>query len=295
MSLIRPTDSSGSGAPAPSLAARRPGHEVMHHLLQKLEEGSHGTRVPLELQSWYAGAQGEIHVGQELATLSSEWQVFHSIPAGRTADIDHLLIGPPGIFVINTKCHRGSRVRVGTHAVWINGGQENGYQRSLLNRTAHVRALLEPRFDLQDAIRPLLVFVDAASLAPSGPQEVDAVTSAALVSFLSRQPARISAGLVHAIAQVVSRPETWSRPRSVLDEPDPTPRFLSLSPAAPTRPSLPAPQPSRDHAGRRPGRRRVPLQRVLPRVLGLVGLVAAPVLGLIGLPLFVAIVQMLAR
>ncbi|MGA5029945.1 nuclease-related domain-containing protein [Streptomyces cellulosae] len=36
---------------------------------------------------------------------SQGWRALHSIPLANKVDIDHLLIGPGGVFSINTKHH----------------------------------------------------------------------------------------------------------------------------------------------------------------------------------------------
>jgi hypothetical protein len=80
-----------------------------------------GVRLDPGARSWYTGALGEIEVGRMLAGLGPEWFVRHSIPIGAdTKDVDHLVIGPGGVFAINTKHHRGASVWVGDHVLRIN-------------------------------------------------------------------------------------------------------------------------------------------------------------------------------
>jgi hypothetical protein len=63
-------------------------------------------RRPSEWDSWWKGLAGERRVGAELNRLGRHgWRVLHSIPLANKADIDHLLIGPGGVFSINTKHH----------------------------------------------------------------------------------------------------------------------------------------------------------------------------------------------
>ncbi len=52
------------------------------------------------------GASGEEHVGRVLGQLSSRWIVLHDVALGR-GNVDHIAIGPPGIFAIETKSHPG--------------------------------------------------------------------------------------------------------------------------------------------------------------------------------------------
>ncbi len=53
--------------------------------------------------AWYRGALGERRVGRILAGLGRGWRVLHAVPQGDgDATIDHLVIGPPGVFTLTT-------------------------------------------------------------------------------------------------------------------------------------------------------------------------------------------------
>jgi hypothetical protein len=53
------------------------------------------------------GASAEEHVGGLLEGLAGwEWRVIHDASFGR-GNIDHILIGPPGAFTVETKSHPG--------------------------------------------------------------------------------------------------------------------------------------------------------------------------------------------
>ena len=61
--------------------------------------------------SWHTGAVGEHLVADTLSKLPVGWHVFHSIPVGTTdADVDHVVVGPGGVFTISTKHHSGKKV-----------------------------------------------------------------------------------------------------------------------------------------------------------------------------------------
>jgi hypothetical protein len=62
--------------------------------------------VPV-VERWSRGATGEEHVGALLDSLSDQgWRPIHDVSLGR-GNIDHILIGPGGIFTIETKSHPG--------------------------------------------------------------------------------------------------------------------------------------------------------------------------------------------
>lgn len=78
-------------------------------------------RVHTEERAWRKGAEGEEAVGRRLAKLPEGWQVLHDLTIGsQGANLDHLVVGPPGVFTVNTKHHTG-RVTVYERAILHNG------------------------------------------------------------------------------------------------------------------------------------------------------------------------------
>ena len=63
--------------------------------------------LPFEVERWLIGAQAEERTADILSVLGDEWECWHDISVA-SANIDHLLIGPPGIVVIDTKAWGGS-------------------------------------------------------------------------------------------------------------------------------------------------------------------------------------------
>jgi Nuclease-related domain len=72
------------------------------------------------------GATGEEQVGALLDELAGrEWRVIHDVNLGR-GNVDHILIGPAGVFTIETKSHPGP-VRVGrVHGRTLSQAQAQG-------------------------------------------------------------------------------------------------------------------------------------------------------------------------
>jgi len=59
------------------------------------------------VQAWWDGRTGEMTVASILAPLMSEgYEVLHDLDIGR-GNVDHVVIGPTGIFAIETKAWRG--------------------------------------------------------------------------------------------------------------------------------------------------------------------------------------------
>ena len=69
------------------------------------------ARLERSAYAWEAGAAGERATGEVLADLQATgWFVMHDLawPGRQKANIDHLVVGPGGIFVIDTKNWSGS-------------------------------------------------------------------------------------------------------------------------------------------------------------------------------------------
>jgi hypothetical protein len=83
------------------------------------------------------GAQAEEHVGSLLEQLPREqWRVIHDASFGH-GNVDHILIGPTGIYTLETKSHPGP-VRVGrVHGATVRQAQA---QRAAVERVTRMKA-----------------------------------------------------------------------------------------------------------------------------------------------------------
>ena len=52
--------------------------------------------------TWRLGAEGESWTADEVAKLGSAWRTVHAVGIG-LGDVDHVVIGPPGVFALETK------------------------------------------------------------------------------------------------------------------------------------------------------------------------------------------------
>ncbi|WP_405890719.1 NERD domain-containing protein [Streptomyces sp. NBC_00133] len=152
------------------LAANRPGAE-----LQRLLDTSGPGKIertlawllrrPSAMQSWRTGLVAEKRVGSELNRLMRQgWHVLHSVPLPRDVDIDHLLIGPGGVFSINTKRHPGKAVWVGDDMVRVNRGKPQPHVLKSRAEAKRVQRVLEAHCDFSVPVQPVLVFVDVNEL-----------------------------------------------------------------------------------------------------------------------------------
>lgn len=86
-----------------------------HWVMSALFEGPNHVLV------WHRGAIGEEETAKTLASLPSSFVVLHDRTIPRSsANIDHIAIGPPGVFVIETKRLSG-RLTVRGDEVFVAG------------------------------------------------------------------------------------------------------------------------------------------------------------------------------
>ncbi|MFF4287034.1 nuclease-related domain-containing protein [Streptomyces sp. NPDC001633] len=190
--------------PADDLAVNPPGR-ALRDLLAESGPGlmervvSRLLRRPSEWDSWRKGLAGERRVGAELNRLGRHgWRVLHSVPLANKVDIDHLLIGPGGVFSINTKHHHQRAVWVGDDSVKVDHGKPAPYARKSRAEAKRVARVLERYCDFPVPVEPVLVFVGVTEL------KVVATQLDARV-YQERQ-------YRHSLrSQAFSRPTRWSR------------------------------------------------------------------------------------
>ena len=116
--------------------------------------------------TWRQGVRGEQQVGRALdnATLRTRgWSVLHGITRNaRGTDVDHLLIGPGGIFSINAKFHEGKKVWLSEHAIWV-GGKATHHLRDARSEATKVKELLDAAYPSPREVTPVVVIAGSSS------------------------------------------------------------------------------------------------------------------------------------
>ena len=89
------------------------------------------------VESFYKGARGEEKIAGILATLPDAYHVFNDFTVGRN-HVDHVVVGPGGVFAIETKCWNG-KVTVEDGHVLLDGQLPD---RSPLNQAVREATLV---------------------------------------------------------------------------------------------------------------------------------------------------------
>lgn len=119
------------------------------------------------LHSFMKGARGEEWVARILSFLPASYRVYHGVPerAGKIrsgGDYDHVVVGPTGIFLIETKNWEG-RIQVQDGQILYNGERPT---RPPIDQVKEAASVL--RQDLRRSVhhgldvQPVLCFVDAS-------------------------------------------------------------------------------------------------------------------------------------
>ncbi len=172
------------------------------------------VRPSKEGLSWIRGIRGELLMARRLERLGPEWTVLHSVPVGeRGSDIDHLLVGPAGVFPINAKRHVDKRVSVGEHLIFVDGHRTEHVRNSALEAT-RVEAVLR-RNSIVAPILPVVAISGAKQIsgrreATWKGQRVGVVAVDGLVSRLRRRPPKLSERDVARISYLFRDSATWT-------------------------------------------------------------------------------------
>ncbi len=62
---------------------------------------------PQHTRAWLKGAEGEMALGRMLDAVPSSWALHDRAIPGSRANIDHVLVAPSGVFVIDAKLYAG--------------------------------------------------------------------------------------------------------------------------------------------------------------------------------------------
>jgi hypothetical protein len=140
-----------------------------------------------DAERWERGAKGERKVGAALEDLGGDWHVLHDISLGR-GNIDHILVGPGGVFTVETKSHPGriSVDRIDDH---------------MLRQAYAESKVLEKISGLE--VEPLLVFSNAwlVGSLPAHRRGVTVLPARMLPHFVSRRRPKLGEAEAASIAE----------------------------------------------------------------------------------------------
>ncbi len=212
----------GRGSPPGwvDLSATQPGAAARERALAEREAQGwllHGlarlSGARTQERAWRIGADGEQAVAEQLGKLGPQWRVLHAVRVGeRGSDIDHVVIGPAGVFTVNAKHHPHTSIWVGGDTFMVNG-QRVPYVRNSRHEADRASRLLTE----QAGFPVVAVGVIAVMGAHKGytikkqPEDgrVVVVQRRRVSSYLQSHPVRLSSCQIDVIYDVARRSTTW--------------------------------------------------------------------------------------
>jgi hypothetical protein len=171
-------------------------------------------------RAWRRGAEGEEEVARRLRSLEPYgWTILHDLTIGsKGANLDHLAIGPAGVFALNTKNHLGKKVWVGERAVLVNG-HKTDYLRSIRRETAATEKALSKALGSPVVVRGVIVVLADELTVKQQPAIATVVGRRHIARWLQSQPSVLPGEVVTATARAARLPSTWGNgePGGVLD------------------------------------------------------------------------------
>lgn len=112
------------------------------------------------IERFYKGARGEERVSEILQTLPDSYHVFNDFPAGR-CHVDHVVVGPGGVFAVETKFWRGQVTAEEGHILLDGQLPDRDPLAQTIREAAAVKGVLN-RAGWNGQVSPVLVFASDA-------------------------------------------------------------------------------------------------------------------------------------
>lgn len=171
--------------------------------------------VPAGMRALFRQAGGDLAVGDALDQLGPDWLVLHAVPVGREgSDVDHLAIGPAGVYTVAVRHHAG-------RAVWIDGGvilvdgERMPHIRDAEFEAVRATQLLSDAVGSRVEATPCLVIVDPRSMTVARPpRRVAVLTPRELRPWLRSLPPVYPTDQLDDFRAAASERQTWHDTRN---------------------------------------------------------------------------------
>src|SRR5680860_22366 len=169
--------------------------------------------VHTDERAWRIGADGEEKVATQLAKVAKKdprWRFLHAIPVGdRGSDIDHVIVGPGGVFTVNAKHHPKAKIWVGGNTFMVDGHKQP-YIRNSRYEATRAAKLLSAACGFPVHVEGLIVTVNAGDVTiKSAPVGVHVVPRMQVARWLLRHGDILADDTLEAIHDAARRSITW--------------------------------------------------------------------------------------
>lgn len=168
--------------------------------------------VHTDERAWRVGAEGERIIGRQLQKLEKDgWTVVHDVPIGeRGSNIDHVLVGPGGVFTVNSKYHVGKSIWCAGDVVMV-GGHKQPYVRNARFEASRASKLLSAAHGAPVPVTGLVVILGDRWTQKSQPEDGSVLVMGPRTArkHLAGLPVTWAAHEVDRLALWARRDTTW--------------------------------------------------------------------------------------
>jgi hypothetical protein len=168
--------------------------------------------------NWRRCAEAEEYVALKLSALDSSWRMLHSVAVGRRGtDIDHVVIGPGGVFTVSSRNHQGKKVWVSGDILMVNGFRQPAIRDSRYKADRASR-LLSNAVGFHVEVQGVVVLVGTIKeTIKEQPRDgaVHVSTPRTARRWIQHQPSRLTPDVVDRIYAMARRSSTWTAPIAV--------------------------------------------------------------------------------
>jgi hypothetical protein len=174
-------------------------------------------QLVVQSSSWWKGGMGEEKVARRLSKLSrDQWMCLHDRPLGTSGrNVDHILIGPGGVFSINSKNLSGA-VSVRGNAFYVNGYRDYTRVHAARNEGRVVSARLSAAVGKPVEVSPVIVVVAPSLDLVSQPDGVHVLGLRDVPEWFALRPSNPAAVSAAAVYEACRRAHVWTTPVEAL-------------------------------------------------------------------------------
>lgn len=165
---------------------------------------------PGYIEKWRLGQEGEQWTGRRLSRLpDEEWHCWHDLDSTRRGNIDHVVLGRAGVFLLDSKSYTGE-VEVDDGVVIVRRPEDPGERtpwpnvvRSIKRASASFSERIQSKAGLKPWVQPVVVVWARFPQRAIEDDGVQLVHGSALVEWLVQLPPRLSLDQVERLRQAV--------------------------------------------------------------------------------------------
>ena len=163
-------------------------------------------------RGWALSADDDESVGLRLAQLEGwGWRTLHSVSVGRRSSdiIDHLLIGPGGVFAINTKDHSNAKVWVSDGVIFVDG-EETPHLRIARYEGGRVSEVLTRETPWTVPATPVVVVISDTYVVKRLPEDVVVLRRCDVPNYFKGLPRIFCEEYADWIFDTARKSTTWN-------------------------------------------------------------------------------------